>query len=179
MLVQKLSSKQNDNIIQNFKKTHPSAPDSQVKNTLPVGGSSILYGDKFKTKLEPNNNPELDSGLRISLDIMCIRLGIHVPACRNFPIPRIPIRLGIHVPACGNFPNPPDSKGKRLMHKPSISIQDCYRGKIRNWIRGKGGGPNPTGFGPLSKHKHTLRKILHFTMHLFVVIPICVSQLWT
>ena len=23
------------------------------------GGSSILYGDKFKTKLEPNNNPEL------------------------------------------------------------------------------------------------------------------------
>jgi len=86
-----------------------------------------------------------------------------------------------HVPAlrerAGTSPFPGNySAGKRLMHKPSISIQDCYRGKIRNWIRGTGGGPGPTGTGPLSKH--TLRKILHFTMHLFLVIPICVSQLW-
>jgi len=44
----------------------------------------------------------------------------------------------------------PDSDGNQLMHMRSISIQDCYRGKIRNWIRGKGGGPMSPGIGPLS-----------------------------
>jgi len=72
---------------------------------------------------------------------------------------------------------PGNSAGKRLMHKPSISIQDCYRGKIRNWIRGKGGGPMSPGIGPLSTLNIKLYKI--FCIHnanIFVVIPICVSR---
>ena len=50
-----------------------------------------------------------------------------------------------------------------------------WQGENSELDLGKGGGLVPTG--PFSKHL-TLRKILHFTMHTFVVISICVLQLY-
>ena len=114
MLVQKLSPKQNNNIIQNFKKTHPPAPDSQVKNTLPDGGSSILYGDKFKTKLDPTQR-ELNRD----------------------------------------------------------SIHDW--GTIRDWIQGK--AVVRRHGAPAIQQTINNTKNIAYNAYIFVVIPICVSQL--
>ena len=53
-----------------------------------------------------------------------------------------------------------------------------WQGENTELDSGKGGGLAPPIPGPFSKLL-TLQKILHLTMHIFVVISICVSQLWT
>jgi len=54
----------------------------------------VFLRRQVQNQIGTQQQSRIDSWLRISLDIMCIRLGIHVPACRNFPIPRDSDQIG-------------------------------------------------------------------------------------